>query len=509
MIDKTCLFYLVWRDSYIRYKIRVKVFENKVFQEKFLVKLIDNHQYIANISETDKLDNGIFICSSIRDTDNFIQYYNNQNKYAINDLKIEKDVIVQQLENSNSSNSRGGLIHDGVQRLTIFFTSSTCVGQGDQLPDSVTDLSLFRFGVGVNEFIDSILTNLPPKLRYLLVPDVVPSRCVLPDTMCNMYLSATPEVFNCFVVPPNKVFKGCKLRVNSPESLQWLHGRTWIITVLLHPFPFDSRIITKNQIPAHIVKLEILYTDPKIQVGALPASLQTLSVMGSLFVSIGTLPRHLKRLYLEDCPSKLEKGILPSSLRKLEIVRLNQSIDRGVLPDGLKTLVLPSLTLELEAGSLPNSLTWLSLDRYDVPLKSSILPSGLKVLIMSEYSGSFDQVVQLNSLEKLHVNKLDSSIARVISNVVKIKLRFYELGRRITLENTLIENLILSCQSYPSRLPLLPRFLPLSLRCLTVKGMRIQSSDVIPNGCVYLKSDIKDLQQDLLPKSVKSNLYKG
>jgi len=55
------LFYLVWRNCYLRSFLRNKVCQGRIISVHSLVELKEDHHYLSLFKEQDKLDNRIFI----------------------------------------------------------------------------------------------------------------------------------------------------------------------------------------------------------------------------------------------------------------------------------------------------------------------------------------------------------------------------------------------------------------------------------------------------------------
>ncbi|KAF2073876.1 hypothetical protein CYY_004800, partial [Polysphondylium violaceum] len=84
-------------------------------------------------------------------------------------------------------------------------------------------------------------------------------------------------------------------------------------------------------------------------------------------------------------------------------------------------------------------------------------------------------------------------------NLRQVEIVSFSIDSNTTLQDCQgLEKLVLE-SSGPSRIPLPPGFLPSTLTNLTIDGYDIDSVGIIPSSCIFLKTDIEDLNRDFIP----------
>ncbi|KAF2076804.1 hypothetical protein CYY_001881 [Polysphondylium violaceum] len=385
------LFYLIWRNSYIRRLIRnIKCRDSVIHVTNQY--LLDNHQYLS-FTKQDKVDYNISIRSDIY----FQDYLNNQHKYIINELNLQRDEdLLPEMEFDFNQ------IHDGVTKLTMSIKEGQ-TGAG-QLPNSLTYLWINIYGRresrAISMIVNHVLSNISSNLKTLVLPDVYldSGNYTIPDSLTDLSYGSKYDNLQRLVVSPNKVFQNCILDVDTIESVQWLEENKWINNIVI-----DSRVaFTENTcIPSHVSKIRVK-GGGNIQNCVLPTMLESLTCFyGTPFSHF----EHLKSLFLYSYPVMLEKGVLPLTLQELNLsydqpldvdvlppqlttlgmYEFNQPLFIGVLPPHLTTLGMYGFNQLLFPGVLPNSITELYLLSFNQPLSSDVLPNMLKVLTMDGF----------------------------------------------------------------------------------------------------------------------------
>ncbi|KAF2068917.1 hypothetical protein CYY_009762 [Polysphondylium violaceum] len=508
-------FFLIWRNQYIRRLIR-----NLVCQDVFInvddEYLCNNQQYLSLFTNIDKLEYKISIRFMGKASDYL--HINKSNRYLINDVELNIE-----------ANFNLNEIHDGVHKLELV-VGPTVAGVG-QLSDSITNLLLsFDYkqdDVGVEDnslppIIQQILSNLPCKLQELHFGniDCIQSTCILPQSLTDLYYGESYDSLKWLVVPPNRVYKNCVLDLDSVESFQWLVANKFIskVTIILSAVS----LLKSQQLPSHVseVHLERGIVDPEF---LLPQTVEHLYFpnYGPPFSHIS----HLKLLYIYDeYPIKLERGVLPPSLESLNLT-YNQPLEPGVLPNQLSSLYLSTFKQPLCVNALPSSLTSLYLGGFNQPLNPFVLPQKLKKLCLHmfqqptflrnslpvsltdltlyKFKGSFDQCQPLDNLKKLQIYSLVPSLAGLLTNVKKLDL---SVNTKISdpsgtcLANTSIESM---CLNSRAKSTLYPNSLPSTIKYLSLINVVIESTNVIPSSCRYLKSRNSHLDPKFIPPSVR------
>ncbi|KAF2075466.1 hypothetical protein CYY_003247 [Polysphondylium violaceum] len=546
---KSDLFYLVWRNVYIRSVIRNLVGQNTVYKIKGVEYLNSNHQYLSVLSYKDKLDHNISFRLKIDSLDEYNQYIANAHRHVINDLVLGDKVSGSR--NADDSAQQHGLdlgliVGDHVQRLEIY-VEEEMGASGSRLPDSVTDLSIkSAYALTHSGFVDQVLVQLPANLKRLSLPlnyqIRAPQPIIIPSSVTDLdYISSFESIKN-LVIPLDREYENTVVNINSSEGLEWVRNQKWVRNI-------STRLgapIQQVQIPPHIHQLNIKnqYNDNSFD--DLPATLVTL-VSHYLRLSKGLLPPTLKNLRVNYSHGQLSTDTLPASLETLDMFSYNEPILS--LPPSLTKLCLTNYNKQLSLGSLSNSLTYINLDDYNQPLNPGVLPRGLKTLCMTEFRGalkpgslpteslthltlhtfhgSFAQVGPLNNLIQLHVQNINHSITTILANVTSIDLSFHNVAGEdhnqvnnndnpdkitldakvppLNLQNTKIKTLCLT--NHGRRIWLKTRFLPLGLQRLKTYGLKIDENTIFPPSCEYLEHDIKDLNHSVLSKSIRHIKY--
>ncbi|KAF2076941.1 hypothetical protein CYY_001779 [Polysphondylium violaceum] len=506
-------FYLIWRNLYIRSLIRNRVCKDvllKVDKEY----LEENRQYLALLTNRDKQDHNISIHFR-GDVSDYLDI-KKSNRDMINDA----DLKTQEDFNFNE-------IHDGVRKLRLTIKCPTASGMG-QLPDSMMDLTLIsdfdKDGYPPAPIIKHLFSNLPCKLQRLSLYNndgCIQSTCVLPQSLTDLSYEEGYSGLKWLVVPPNKVYKNCTLDLDSVKSYQWLLENKFICNVNIQP-----RVVPRlksHQLPSHVTDVNLDYglVVPDL---FLPHTVERLS-----FSTHGTPFSHITNLKLlhisGDYVIKLDKGVLPRSLESLCLC-YNQPLELDVLPQTLTSFHLYRYNQPLRPNVLPPSLTYLALISFDQPLDANVLPRKLKILTLLNFNqptffanslpvsltrlyldafkGSFDQCQPLDNLNTLRIDSLVPSLSTLLANVKRldlyVKTRISEPSGIACLFNTSIESLHLSATEKST---LYPNIFPPTIKYLSLNNVVIESDNVIPNNCRYLKSSDSDIDPKFIPQSAR------
>ncbi|KAF2071051.1 hypothetical protein CYY_007627 [Polysphondylium violaceum] len=493
-------FLSIFRNCYLRSLIRNHVFKNTIINIPTLEYLDDNHQHLSVFTKDDKLNHNIYIKYSLKinqDPVELDQFSNSIHKYLVNEIQFARGKKEETLDL--------GLVHDQVQRLTLYL--GECVKSvNGKLPDSIVELNIdehYKFADGVVcPALDSILSDLPKNLRVLRLADEfnLSSKFQLPDSIIDFQYSSTRANLERLVISnPNKLLESAWLIVTSNEDLHWVQDKYWI----------NKLYVLKNvtiKIPPHVRFIEfntdaILENLPleleKLRVGKL-ASTQNQEPVSKILKQY--LP-YLKHLELGQLEEKLEQSTYSDCLESLYIHFYDKDIDVGVLPSNLKTLHLNSFNQQLKIWSLPNSITDLALMSYNQPLRPSTMPTQLKKLNLSKfnntieansfpdsltslqldgYQGSFEHVGKLNNLNNLKVDVLNQSIVDILANTITIG--FNTIAENTSFARTSITDLCLWDTTWGDVKTLPDNFLPPNLVYLELVNFKI-NSDKIPLGC--------------------------
>ncbi|KAF2078500.1 hypothetical protein CYY_000250 [Polysphondylium violaceum] len=508
-------FFLIWRNQYIRRLIR-----NLVCQDVFInvddEYLCNNQQYLSLFTNRDKLEYKISIRFMGKASDYL--HINTSNRYLINDVELN----IEEKFNLNE-------IHDGVHKLKLV-VGPTVAGVG-QLSDSITNLSLIinidqdYVDIGDDSLptvVQQVSSNLPCKLQELHFRNIgcIQSTCILPLSLTDLNYGSNYSGFKWLVVPPNRVYKNCVLDLDSIESFQWLVENKFICNVNINLSIVP--LLKSQQLPSHVTEVHLRrgIVEPDL---LLPQTVEYLhfSNYGTPFSHIS----HLKLLYIYDeYPIKLEKGVLPPSIESLNLT-YNQPLEPGVLPKQLTSLYLYTFNLPLCVNVLPSSLTDLYLGYFNQPLNAFVLPQKLKKLCLHmfqqptflrnslpvsltnltlyKFKGSFDQCQPLDNLKKLHVYSLVPSLAGLLTNVKKLDLWVdskIDDPSGACLVNTSIESLNLISKRFST---FYPNSFPPTIKYLSIVNVVIETSNVIPNSCRYLKSRNREIDPKYIPPSAR------
>ncbi|KAF2078458.1 hypothetical protein CYY_000208 [Polysphondylium violaceum] len=510
-------FYLVWRNQYTRRLIRNLVCQGAIINVN-KESLEVNHQYLSMFTNKEKQDHNI----SIRFMGDDIDYLeiNNNNRDLINDVQL----------NTDADNFNLNEIHDGVRKLSLTTENQSVMATGE-LPPSITFLYLGGNGSYDNPpIVQPILSNLPANLQeldLLIHRDSISSPCIMPESLTDIksVVYFDYNILKWFVVPPNKVYKSCMLRVDSMESFEWLLENKWICSVDIGRNVLEI-LMFRHQLPSHITKVEVYleivrdrsFFPPTLESLACyygtPFShlvnLKVLKIIGEYQTKLekGVLPASLQELYLEY-NQPLEVDVLPPNLTTLNLTSYNMPFSSNVLPPGLTTLYLHNYNQPLGTNILPSTLTDLTLHSFNQPLRAFVLPQKLKRLYMGKFTqpsippnslpisltdltvyrfnGSFDQCQPLDNLKILRVDSLFPSLATLLANVEKLYLwidnRDDDNPSGTCLYNTSIKSLSIQ---FLNAKTLYPNSFPPTLRYLSLVNAYLKPG-VISRDCVLLK----------------------
>jgi len=334
----------------------------------------------------------------------------------------------------------------------------------------------------------------------------------------------------------NRVFKSCVAQITIVEELEILKNHRNLKNITFYNNSSSIPMIRVGMIPSHLVSIESDLIITSIEPGSLPQTLQSLSVMEITGpIGIGVFPANLNTLSIYTVRKKLEKEVLPISLTSLSICSYDHPLDPDVLPQGLIEFNFHYSFEDLQFGSIPNSLKVLRLGHYySQHLNPYVLPKGLTTLMMNEnasaiqldsfpntltelhvpmfYNKPFPVDMQLDNLKYLRIDYIHPPvpITNLIRNVKSLHLLFHKIEGETSLYDTAIEYLYLDrYKSFTLELATIKvGFLPKSLKKLRLSGVDFKSSDVIPQSCTSLTTNIKDLDPDLVPSNIKFLNYK-
>ncbi|KAF2068397.1 hypothetical protein CYY_010278 [Polysphondylium violaceum] len=500
-VEEISSFYLIWRNQYIRRLIRNIVCQDVLIRVNNEY-LCDNQQYLSLFSNIDKVNHNIRI-SFLGKARDYLDI-NNSNRDLINDAELS----IQSSFNFNE-------IHNGVHTLVLKLTNLKAAVMG-QLPDSITKLRIFAVNPPI---VQHLISNLPCKLQELdLMFNSIESRCVLPQSLTDLDYTGSYDSMKKLVVPPNKVYKNCGIVLDSNESFQCLLENKFISVINIGPGAIP--MLKSHPLPSHVSYVYLNHGhEPDL---LLPHTVENLFIYeyGTPFSHIS----HLKDLEIDnEYPIKLEKGVLPRSLETLSLY-YNQPLEPDVFPNQLKTLYLHEFNQPLCVNVLPSSLTDLYLSDFYQPLNTFVLPQKLKRLnlhgikqltpdslpvsltdiTLFKFKASFDQCQPLDNLKKLQIGSLFPSVGRLLTNVKKLDLFISNTTINdpsgTCLANTSIENLHLSVNLKST---LYPNSFPPTIKYLSLANVVIESDNVIPSSCRYLKSKFNHIDTKYVPKSVR------
>ncbi|KAF2078456.1 hypothetical protein CYY_000206 [Polysphondylium violaceum] len=491
-------FYSLWRNRYIRDCIRNNVCSD-TFIDATIEYLNNNHRFLSLFSYNEKVEYNIIIHVKIKNRDDVIEYVNNKHRDLIDRISIVNGVDVtidndQQQQQQQQQPSRVirydcDLFHQGLQSLS-FPNQKHMVGSG-KLPDSIRKLTISEaVDKNINNpLVDMILAELPSQLERLSLPrglNINVPTCKLPNTLKDFRFRGTYENLKPFVVPPNKVFD-CTIDVKSDQDLQWLTQHTWVNQAI-----FKTEFDATRVLPSHLTSIKIDFLDGRLEKGILPSSLTS--------------------LYIFDYDEPLEVGVLPPGLLELDLPDYDHPLEQGHLPDSLTELDLGSYNQPLEPFVLPNNLTRLTMYSFNQEcFQANTLPHSLSYLQLWSFKGSFEHVGSLDNplyncyMPQLIVDTLHESVATLLQNVTTIKITTNQIGNNVYLKDTAIQDLVIVYRS--DRYNLYPGFLPSTLQKLDIIGLDIKMDNLIPQSCIYLKTDIVDLNSKLIPLSVQITKY--
>jgi len=507
------IFYLVWRNCYLRGYIRNKVCQDIVININSLIELQNNHQYLSLFTEQDKLDNNIYISLRLHNStelDQFVrsEYSSNYNYivndlilyYIINELDLNQNVVVKRLschfdKKSNTTGDVGG----------------DCV----RLPQSLTEFIVkpWEYDDFSNTTLDSVLSNLPTSLRKLTLPsnynisEETPT-IELPSTLEDLhYESWSLGNLKKFIIASNRVFTNCETYVKSLEDLQWIQRTPWIgkLTIDHH----ITNIVGPGMIPPHIKDLSF-FLSGTVDNSIFPKNLVKLEYRSAIAIKRLMVSQLHQLTYLDinNFNQQLEKGMLPSTLETLVMERYNSPLLPDVLPESLTGLKLRNFNQELAPFVLPFRLKNLDLMRFTGTFVTNALPCLLASIVLDSFNETFEHAPQMNHLSFLNMKILHQSVAPMISNTKRIKIVIDgSIDQDFNIQQSSIQHLDLMFTKKRSLLT--PNLIPNQIKTLKLKNFDILSKGIIPNSCVKLTADIEDLNIDSIPQSTKFISLKG
>ncbi|KAF2071033.1 hypothetical protein CYY_007654 [Polysphondylium violaceum] len=516
------IFYLVWRNCYIRGYIRNKVCQDLVISIDSVSELQDNYQYLSLFTNKDKKDHCIYIRININSIEELKEYIECKCNYVVNDLRINDCKIPLDLDQ----------IPQNVDTLSL------CVsGDGSmsgRLPQSLVKLIVVPswFDDFSNSSLDTVLSNLPTSLHTISLPSYYnissTTKIELPSSLEDLDYQTKRSNLEKLIVPPNKMYINCQANVKSLNDLQWLQSQPWIGSLkLVVP---TTQTLTPGLIPSHLKKL-LFYHNGAVDDGVFPHYLINLSyrstknpIINRLGVSQllhqqlkhldvsnfnqqldkGMLPVTLETLILDSYNSPLLPDVLPTRLKYLHLNMFDHQLDVGVLPHSLLGLKLQSFTQELKPFVLPPFLQDLCLEVYTGNIVANTLPCLLNNLILYSAKGSLEHAPKMNHLSFLKVRVLDQSVATMISNTNKIFIATGSIDQDFNIQNSAIQHLELLMIS--KRLPLTPNLVPNQIKTLKLSGFDILSKGLIPTSCTKLRTNNLNLDLSLIPPTTTYSL---
>ncbi|KAF2078470.1 hypothetical protein CYY_000220 [Polysphondylium violaceum] len=519
---QTSLFFSIFRNNYIKSKIRNNRFRDSVLQ--FTLSYLNsnnNHVYISKLTNNDKLEYNISIKIVIRHKTQFRQYLASPQREIIDHIVLDSCVDAT----GPSSPMNGGidqdgqecsfyyldLFHNGLKRLEIHFDNEKVTRWCGRLPDTLLEL-IIHYDIYSNfesDFLDHLVSHLPPNLTRLTLPSkyCMSVECRVPESLTDLNYISEASSLKHLVLPSNRVYKGLTYTINNSDDYEWLTANPWVSSVYLYYTEFDPKFI-----PDHI--LSIIIGSPRqhlelvLEKSILPSNLKHLcwnTESGKM--NANSLPQSLENFDLYGYDHPLECGVFHNALQILSINSSCPSILRiGVLPPNLTELFMYSYNQPLQAKVLPRGLKKLILSGFNNKLEPNSLPSSLSTLELNQFSGSFESVGPLNNLTKLAIKTIDQSVSNLLKNVYFIELVFSSIKPYATLKhNTSIQEIQCKGQLW-SKVDLPVNFLPLSTKKLFTQNINITEKGSIPDGCICLNIDFH-IDKSLLPLSVTNVIY--
>jgi len=444
------VFYSIWKNKYIRNYIKNKVCQDLVIEIKSIKELQDDHRLISLFTEQDKRDNNIYIRLIINDEEEYDQYI----KISSDNNQCQQLVVVDDICLKTDIDLNFNMFHQGIKRIEMFIYLETKIT--GRLPQSLTELVVKSQYVEIyNQSLDNVLMNIPASLRKLTLPLYkFTKRVELPSTLeCLNYTTRISDINN-LVMPPNKVYEGYQVVVNSLDQLQLVHNLPWVHKLQIRQV---RTTLKHDHIPSHIKHLS-LDENGFVEDDSFPQGLLSLTIAVDIPINISSLPRCLTHLDINSYGYQLKKGMLPPTLKKLQIYHYFEPLVAGALPDGLTSLSLPRFNQELDVKALPSSLTELDLDYFTKELKPFALPPHLKSLNLNKYSvsytepnclpntltslkifqisGPIEYAPQMNHLTYLSIGILNQSVVRMIENCNNITLDIKSIDPNVNLQDT-------------------------------------------------------------------------
>jgi len=456
-------FFLIWRNKFL-----LKCVQNKIYTgSKIVLREFDNLNEIqqeclstfSNIVVTPADTFNILL--AINSKSEFNQYINSPYKHLITEVQLS--YLSETIDNVMDL----GILPQGLIKLKTFFFENTTVIKGTP-PSSLNEILLWGSRSDSNVHLDNFLAKLPSTITKISVPPQqrLGKQCVLPTTLCHLSYQANGcDSLKRLVVPANKIYNDCQVKLRQNDDFQWAKNQPWIVNVVCKLL---YAAITPNIFSSNLKELVLKTIDREVST-SLPLTLESLT-LGWVGKTGIVLPSQLKHLYVQNWDPKLEIGDLPSTLETLDMTVYRRPLDPGVLPPNLKTLYM-KFNKRFQLGVLPDSLTSLNLSIYNQPLDPFVLPAGLKTLnlhsfnkplgkdslpnsltdlFIQEFNSSMDGVGPLDNLRILFIKSLHPSVSNVLVNVKCLKLGIQNLSHDDSLQNTSIVHLNILGQDYES-----------------------------------------------------------
>jgi len=506
-------FFIIYRNKYLLKCIQKKIYTNFKFQISNIGDLNEiQKQYLSTCSNIKDEKDTFDIRLVITTIKQFKQYLNSQYKHIIS------EVLVLYPSSIGENVLNLSVLPQGLSKLTTYcFGDSSSTKIKGKPPTSVNDITLMG---SKSTNLDEFISNLPSNLTRLYFPSnySIEKECVLPTTLRNLFYRTTGcQSLKNLVVPPNKTYKSCHVKINQIDDFDWVKSQPWIVNVASN---LNYAATMPNIFSCHLKELTLKSINRETS-KSLPQTLEylTLKRVGKDGIVV---PSRLKYLCVRNWVPKLEIGDLPPTLGNFNVTVYRKPLDAGVLPSNLKTLYM-KFNKRLQLGVLPNSLTNLYLGVYNKPLDPFVLPPQLKILNLPSFNqplgkdslpnsitefnlqifdSSMDGVGPLDNLQKLLIQSLHSSMLNVLSNVKNLTLTLNSISPDNSLQNTSIIHLNLIYHNYlapPKEIHV--GMLPSTLKNLSLVNMVVKSPGVIPNGVIYLTC--KDIESNVIPPSIR------
>jgi len=499
------LFYLIWRDKFLRKSITSNKFNNKTIR---LHKsyLDENYQHLL-LLDTDNYD--IFLQYVVQkdSIDSLDEFINHPHRNVINSINIYfTDIRVLQDSCINSIDTltqfqvvfqRGPIdlkiVPSSVTDLSLCYKGDWTFYRGP-FPPALKKLDLQKLecefdGPSVGEFPNS-LTSLSVGNYNLLLPEQLPcslvslnlswvlaprgSKVNVPESVTDLTFFKEAFEWPVFNVAPNRVYDGATIQVNTREDIELLNtSYPWVTNVVVYG------VHLVQYLPKQIKNIEIVGNedDPNAHMESFSSFKQLTYLKWKMYDSpaIGLIPNTLKVLHLVTFDQMIMPGVLPESLTELYLSSFRQPItSAGVIPSRVEKLVMKDIS-RISAGVFPNSIKEMTIYPEKLIVPKNVLPNSLVKFI-----------AHFRTLPTIYIPA--------------------PFGQNIYLPSSITElSLILTPMSFVGNQYLKANTLPPNVRYLDLIYILLDT-DMIPDSCTVLSTNSPNLDQIDLPPSV-TELY--